>query len=217
VVEPQALLLDEPLAALDVPIRGTILDDLRRWSEARPIPIVYVTHSRDEVYALARRVLVLEQGRVIADGTPQQVLDAPMREWTALAAGFENLFDATVLAQHSAEGTMTCRLAETEITLEAPLTRSGEGERLRIGIRAGDVLLASVRPEGLSARNILPSRVLKVETRGAMANVRLDCGLAIEAHVTPAAVAKLGLVAGREVWVVVKTHSCHLFWADDRR
>jgi len=126
VVEPQALLLDEPLAALDVPIRGTILADLRRWSEARPIPIVYVTHSRDEVYALARRVLVLEQGRVIADGTPQQVLDAPMREWTALAAGFENLFDATVVAQHSAEGTMTCRLAATEITLEAPLTRSGE-------------------------------------------------------------------------------------------
>jgi molybdate transport system ATP-binding protein len=217
VVEPEALLLDEPLAALDIPTRGLILDDLRRWSAARPMPMIYVTHSRDEVFALAQRVIVLEQGRVVADGTPQQVLDAPAREWTALAAGFENLFDAEVLELHESDGTMTCRLAKTEVTLEAPLGRAQQGERLRIGIRAGDVLLASVRPEGLSARNILPANVLEVEMRGAMAVVRLDCGAPLEAHVTSASSERMGLAHGREVWLVIKTHSCHLFKGEDGR
>ena len=214
VLEPEALLLDEPLAALDIPTRGLILDDLRHWSSARPIPIVYVTHSRDEVFALAHRVLVFDKGSVVADGTPQQVLDAPAREWTALAAGFENLFDVVVSAQHQAEGTMTCRVGGTETTLEAPLTRARVGERLRLGVRAGDILLASCKPVGLSARNVLPARVLKIETRGAMAHVYVDCGVALEAHLTPAACQNLELAAGREVWVVIKTHSCHLFQPD---
>lgn len=214
VLEPEALLLDEPLAALDIPTRGLILDDLRHWSSARPIPIVYVTHSSDEVFALAHRVLVFEQGRIVADGTPQQVLDAPAREWTALAAGFENLFDAVVSAQHEAEGTMTCRIGETDTTLEAPLTRARVGERLRIGVRAGDIMLASRKPEGLSARNVLLARVLRIETRGAMAHVYVDCGVALEAHLTPAACRNLDLAVGREVWIVIKTHSCHLFQPD---
>jgi molybdate transport system ATP-binding protein len=214
VLEPEALLLDEPLAALDIPTRGLILDDLRHWSSARPIPILYVTHSRDEVFALAHRVLVFEKGTVIAEGTPQQVLDAPAREWTALAAGFENLFDVVVSAQHQAEGTMTCRIGGTETTLEAPVTRARVGERLRIGVRAGDILLASCKPVGLSARNVLQARVLKIENRGATAHVYVDCGVALEAHLTPAACQNLELTAGREVWAVIKTHSCHLFQPD---
>jgi molybdate transport system ATP-binding protein len=215
VVEPEALLLDEPLAALDVPTRGLILDDLRRWSATRAMPIVYVTHSRDEVFALAQRVIVLERGRVIADGTPQQVLDAPAREWTALAAGFENVFDAEVVELHASGGTMTCRLSDDTtrraVMLEAPLGKARVGERLRIGVRAGDVLLASSNPQGLSARNVLPARVVDVEMRGAMGIVRLDCGVVIEAHVTAASCERMRLVTGRELWIVIKTHSCHLF------
>jgi molybdate transport system ATP-binding protein len=211
VMDPEALLLDEPLAALDVPTRALILDDLRRWSMARPLPILYVTHSRDEVFALAQRVIVLEHGRVIADGTPQQVLDAPAREWTALAAGFENVFDAEVIALHEPEGTMTCRLAASEVAIEAPLARASVGERIRIGVRAGDVLLATERPRGLSARNILAARVVDVQGRGPMASVRVDCGIEVETHVTRAACRSLGLEAGLELWIVLKTHSCHLF------
>ena len=77
VTEPSLLLLDEPLSALDHAIQSRIMDDLRRWNEARRIPMLYVTHSHREVFTLGERAIVLDQGRVIASGTPHEVLDHP--------------------------------------------------------------------------------------------------------------------------------------------
>ena len=75
VTDPCVLLLDEPLAALDARTKLKIIDDLRVWNEAHRIPILYVTHSREEVFALGDRVLMLEAGKIIADGTPADVVD----------------------------------------------------------------------------------------------------------------------------------------------
>ncbi len=74
VTEPHLLLLDEPLTALDARTKRKILDDLLAWNAARRIPILYVTHSRAEALALADRVLVMEQGSVVAGGAPAEVL-----------------------------------------------------------------------------------------------------------------------------------------------
>src|SRR5436305_10926859 len=110
VTDPCILLLDEPLAALDPATKAKILDDLRRWNQVHRIPILYVTHSREEVLALGERVLVLEEGRIIARGTPHEVMRAPVQETVAQLAGFENIFDATVYLVHEDRGTLTCRL-----------------------------------------------------------------------------------------------------------
>jgi molybdate transport system ATP-binding protein len=214
VTEPCVLLLDEPLAALDAPTKAKIIDDLRRWNQANRIPILYVTHSREEVMALGERVLVMEQGRIIAHGSPHEVLRAPLHETVAQLAGFENIFDATVWLVHEERGTMTCRLPGiregTFVLLETPLIRADQGSHLRVGIRAGDILLAIAKPEGLSARNVIPGRLLSLERRDMMISLRVDCGVEMEVHVTLAAAHALGLAEGREVWLVVKTYSCHL-------
>src|ERR1700679_1274713 len=68
VTDPCVLLLDEPMAALDAATKSKIIDDLRAWNAAHDIPILYVTHNREEVFALGDRVLVLENGRIIPDG-----------------------------------------------------------------------------------------------------------------------------------------------------
>src|SRR5206468_6826931 len=68
VTDPSMLLLDEPLAALDLPVRMKIADDLRRYIHNLPVPVLYVTHSRDEVFSLGERMLVLERGKIIARG-----------------------------------------------------------------------------------------------------------------------------------------------------
>ena len=208
VTEPCLLLLDEPLAALDAVTKSKIVDDLRQWNAVHQIPILYVTHNREEVFALGERVLVLEAGRVIAEGTPQEVLNAPRQETVAQLAGFENIFDATVSGVHPERGTMTCHVGEVE--LETPLARAETGTRLRVGIRAGDILLATLRPEGLSARNILPGRIVSLTQRDVMVVAQVDCGITMEVHLTLAARDALHLQAQREVWLVVKTHSCHL-------
>jgi molybdate transport system ATP-binding protein len=213
VTDPCVLLLDEPLAALDGPTKSKILDDLRSWNQAHQIPILYVTHSREEVFALGERVLVLENGRLISQGTPHEVMTAPYRETVAQLAGFENIFGATVTAAHEDRGTMACQIAGSAVELETPLVRAKTGQNLRIGIRAGDILLATAKPVGLSARNILPGRILALKQHDVIVRARVDCGVAIEVHLTLAARDSLQLAAGGQVWLIVKTHSCHLMSA----
>ena len=214
VTDPCVLLLDEPLAALDAATKAKILDDLRLWNQAHRIPILYVTHSREEVMALGESVLVIEHGNIIAQGTPHEVLRAPLQETVAQLAGFENIFDATVWLVHEDRGTITCRLPAdkpgTYVLLETPLIRAELGSRVRVGIRAGDILLATVKPEGLSARNVIAGRMVSVKRRDMMISARVNCGVEMAVYLTLAARDALQLGAGREVWLVIKTHSCHL-------
>jgi molybdate transport system ATP-binding protein len=209
VTNPRVLLLDEPLAALDAATKSKIIEDLREWNNAHQIPIVYVTHSREEVFALGERALILENGKITAQGTPHEVLSAPRRETVAQLAGFENILDATVLTLNEDRGTMTCQIGPA-ILLETPLVRAAIGETLRVGIRAGDILISTILPMGLSARNILPGDVVSVERRDMIVAAKVNCGVEMEAHLTLAARDSLALEPGREVWLVVKTHSCHL-------
>jgi molybdate transport system ATP-binding protein len=217
VTDPRVLLLDEPLAALDLPTKSLIVDDLRAWNERHRVPILYVTHSRDEVFALGERVLVMERGRIIAEGTPHQVMTAPRMETVAQLAGFENIFDAVIEAVHADRGTLTCRLASKgncAVVLETPLVRAAPGGTLRIGIRAGDILLAIGEPNEISARNVFPGKILSLERRDVIILARVqstaDLDLEIFVQLTLAARDSLNLTEGREVWLIIKTHSCHL-------
>jgi len=209
VTDPCALLLDEPLSALDAATKKSIMDDLRAWNDLHHIPILYVTHSREELFALGERVIALEQGKVAAEGDPHQVLSAPRQEALAQLAGFENIFDATVAAIHEESGTMTCHVGATT-DLEVPLGHAAAGDAVRIAIRAGDILLAISAPQGISARNCLPGRIVSLTRRDYLVVAQVDCGAVFEVHLTPAAGDSLGLKPGSEVWLVIKTHSCHL-------
>jgi len=216
VTDPAVLLLDEPLAALDAATKAKIVDDLRAWNEAHRIPILYVTHSHDEVFALGERVIVLDAGRISAQGTPHEVVAAPLQETVAQLIGFENIFDAVVEAVHPERGTMMCRITSgaaghaDSLLLETPLVRGGAGSELRVGIRAGDILLATSPPLGLSARNVIPGRITSLEQRDVIVSARVKCRVEMEVHLTLAARDALQLSPGQEVWLVIKTHSCHL-------
>jgi molybdate transport system ATP-binding protein len=208
---PQALLLDEPLSGLDAELKTSIVEDLRFWNQTQRIPILYVTHSRDEVDALAERVIAIEHGRVIGQGHPREVLDAPRRSRLAQAAGFENLLDATVVSLRAGDGVMSVRLADTAAEIEVPLSYAALDDRVRIAIRAGDIMLATQYPSGLSARNVLTGQIESMEQRGTLVAVRVNCNrAALMSHVTPGALRSLELSTGKTVWVVLKTHSCHL-------
>ncbi len=212
VTKPDVLLLDEPLAALDARTKSQIIGDLREWNRNHGIPILYVTHSRDEVFALGEQVIILDGGRIVAQGTPHDVMLAPMQETVAQLAGFENVFDAEVQAVRPERGTMTCRIAGEggAVFLETPLVHGGTGSTLRIGIRAGDILLATSAPVGLSARNVIPGRIESLEQRDVIVSAQVRCRVMMDVHLTLAARDSLQLEPGKEVWLVIKTHSCHL-------
>lgn len=210
VTDPCILLLDEPMTALDAATKSNIIDDLRAWNTAHAIPILYVTHNREEVFALGDRVLVLENGRFVADGTPHAVMAAPRQESLAQLIGFENILHATMIVSNENRGTMTCRVANSNVELETPLMRAQAGTPLLVGVRAGDILLATVHPTGLSARNIIAGRIISLAQRDVIVAAKVDCGVELEVHLTLAARDSLRLQPGVEVWLIVKTHSCHL-------
>jgi molybdate transport system ATP-binding protein len=210
VTQPRVLLLDEPLTGLDQPLKATIIDDLRAWNTARRIPILYVTHSREEVDALGERVIAMDHGRVVSEGTPMEVLEAPRRIRLAQSAGFENLLCGRVVDLREADGVMRVQLDKSTCEIEVPLGYATAGECARIAIRAGDILLATVKPENLSARNVLEGHITAMELRGTLMQARVNCGVEFIVHLTPGATKALELSPGRRVWLVLKTHSCHL-------
>ncbi|HJX95413.1 MAG TPA: ABC transporter ATP-binding protein [Candidatus Acidoferrum sp.] len=210
VTQPRVLLLDEPLTGLDAELKAAIVDDLRAWNAARRIPILYVTHTREEVDALGERVIAMDHGRVISTGTPVEVLEAPRHKRLAQAAGFENLLGGTVVDLREADGVMRVRLSESRCEIEVPLGYAAAGDRVRVAIRAGDILLATSQPHDLSARNLIEGKIVAMEPRGTLVRARVDCGVNFIVHLTPGAVRTLELAEGRHVWLVLKTHSCHL-------
>jgi molybdate transport system ATP-binding protein len=210
VTDPTILLLDEPLAALDAITKSAIVEDLRAWNSAHRIPIIYVTHSLEEAFAIGESVVVLEAGKIIARGNPRDVLDAPRQEIVAQLAGFENLFDATVTAVHEDVGTMQCALSGSALELEVPLTNAAPGATLRVAIRAGDIMIATSRPHEISARNVFPGTIANVRIEGHRAIVAVAAGRTFEVRLTLGSNEDLRLQPGAQVWLVIKTYSCHL-------
>jgi molybdate transport system ATP-binding protein len=210
VTRPRVLLLDEPLTGLDASLRRAILEDLREWNATNRIPILYVTHNREEVDAIGEHVLTLANGRVQDSGAPRAVLDAPRSVELAQAAGFENVLLATVAEHRAADGVMRVSLENDACQIEIPLGEAEPGSEVRVAIRAGDILLATEAPHFLSARNILPGTIESIETRGVLVTVHVRAGASFVVHVTPGAVRSLELAPGQLIWLVIKTHSCHL-------
>jgi molybdate transport system ATP-binding protein len=206
--DPEILLLDEPLSALDHATQSRIIEDLLRWNEARRIPVLYVTHSQREVFALGRRVLLLEAGRIVADGPPQEVMNAPAHERHAELIGYENVLDGVIATLRPEAGVMAVSLAGGAAQLETPLVDGRVGDAVLVAVRAGDILLAAHRPSGLSARNVVRATIESLRRTGAFVAVFASCGAVLEAHVTQSACQELGLREGGEVWLVIKTHSC---------
>ena len=210
VTNPRALLLDEPLSGLDAELKNSIIADLRAWNSSHRIPILYVTHDRGEVDALGENVIAMDQGKIVRHGIPHEVLNAPRKERIALASGFENILDGIVKEVRLDDGVMRVALGGSSATIEVPLGRAQSGDSVRVAIRAGDILLALEKPSGLSARNILQGAVQSIEQRSATMVCRVLAGVPFEVHLTISASRALHLRPGVEIWIVLKTYSCHV-------
>jgi molybdate transport system ATP-binding protein len=204
--QPSLLFMDEPLSALDTSRRAEILPYLARLKARFALPIVYVTHSLAEVVRLADQLVVLDAGRVAAQGPLADVLsrgDLPLLSGRADAAATAD----GVVAEHFGERGLS-RIRIGEVDLFAPRLHQPLGDAVRIVVLARDVLLARVRPEAISARNILPGRVAGLAARpdgSVMVRVTLDGGPALLAAITADAVQSLKLATGEPVWAVLKS------------
>lgn len=203
--QPQLLLMDEPLAALDEARKLEILPYFERLRDETEIPILYVSHAPAEVARLATTIVLFEAGRVIASGPAAEVLSDPD---TAVRFGVRDagaIVNARV-AQHEADG--LTRLTVGDGLVYLPQLDLSPGAGLRLRIMARDVMIALERPQNVSALNMLPAIVTDLREVGGGVLVRLDCGgNALLAHVTGRSARQLALAPGLRVHAVVKTVS----------
>jgi molybdate transport system ATP-binding protein len=209
---PELLLLDEPLAALDVARRAEVLPFLARVRQVFAVPMLYVTHSLDEVDRLADALVLMERGRVLAAGPVEELslrTDLPLAARRDAGA----VLACTVLAHDPARGLSRLGFAGGELIV--PQQRLGTGERLRVRVRARDVSVATAAPRDISIHNVLGavvSAVLPGAPHEAMLRLQVG-GSELLARVTADTVGRLALAPGREVWALVKSVSL----GDDRR
>jgi len=197
---PDMLLLDEPLVALDQPRRDEILPYLEKLARETKLPMLYVSHQLDEVARLADEIVVLENGRVTAQGPVFDMLTD-----VGAIAGVPPLgavFEATVV-EHQSDG--LTRLNFVGGVLFVPHLRQAVGVKVRVRLRAEDIMLALTEPTGISANNVLACTVTDIRMLGDHADVQLLCGaIKLVSRITEASRARLKLERGLKLYGVVK-------------
>jgi len=200
---PRVLLLDEPLASLDLELRARALRHLLRLRDELRLAILYVTHDPDEALLVGERVVVLDAGRVVATGPPREVLWSRAVLPLAERLGIENTYDARVVESSSAGSVVeSARGLRLALPFALPV-----GEAICVGLRAEDVLLSADPPGRVSARNVIPARVDRCETHGPDALVHLDAHEPLVAKITTGAATSLGLAPGARVFAVIKAQA----------
>lgn len=210
---PRLLLLDEPLSSLDLPLRRRLLPLLRRVRTELTVPMILISHDPIEVQALCDQVVVLNQGEVIAHGSPREVLSDPRVFAMAEGGGYENILPGHVVERDG--GTLDVDLGGGVVLHTEP-----PGGRLEIsstqdillGMRADDILIATRRPQGLSARNILEARIEGLQPAEGLITVLLARDIPpVVVQVTRETPGELGLSAGQEIFLVIKATACRVY------
>ncbi len=202
---PRLLLMDEPVNALDIGRKREILAYIERIPRLFGLPIVYVTHSVDEVARLADTVALMRAGELVAQGPVADVL-GDTDHWSLtgrLDAG--SVLDAQVVAH--AEGMSTVTVGAQHLKL--PRIDAEPGTSVRLRIKARDVAIATAEPRGLSIRNVLAMRIARIDADETVhAELSLTAGgCALRARITQDALRELELTEGRDVYALIKSVS----------
>ncbi|MDN7025596.1 ABC transporter ATP-binding protein [Methanoculleus sp. FWC-SCC1] len=208
-VKPDILLLDEPLSALDPVTREKFMQDLARLHRERHLTVVQVSHERSEARRLGTRMAVIIDGRLVAEDRVATVLNAPKRPDVARFVGIENVLEGCVV--ENAGGLAVVDVAG--LRFEA-VTGAAPGERVSLCIRGQDVGIALSENPASSSRNALSGTVAGLVGNGPLVDVRVDCGVAINALLTERSVEELGIRPGSGVVVLIKASAIHVIAGD---
>jgi molybdate transport system ATP-binding protein len=202
---PRLLLLDEPLSALDAPLREQLRRELRRLLAQFDIPVVLVTHDRVEAIALADHVVIMDDGAVRQSGPVDEVFSHPADLTVAQIVGVETVHRARVVEVN--DGLATVTIGDATLVAVAPENACDEAY---VCIRAEDVILQRGAGGPSSVRNRLKGRITSIVPEGPLLRVVLNCGFELTALITRPAGEELGLRAGEEVTASVKAFAVHL-------
>jgi len=209
VLEPDVLLLDEPTASLDVTVRRRFREELGLVMRQRAGSVVLITHDPSDAFDLADRVAVMEEGRIVQVGTPEELTTEPATAFVAAFTGAELLLDGVV--ERVGEGTLDVTTGGATLVARCPEGRLSPGDRVHVRYRPEDVVLTRSEDPDTSARNCLRLTVRSVTPAGGLVRVRLDGPVTLAALITRGSAERLGVAPGAEVSALIKTTALNVY------
>ncbi|MHA1860335.1 MAG: ABC transporter ATP-binding protein [Candidatus Asgardarchaeia archaeon] len=202
-IKPKILLLDEPLSSLDLKVRESLREELRKIHDKYVKNTIHVTHDQLEAYILADRVGIIKDGKLIEIGPPDKIFRSPSNEFTAEFLGFENLFKGFVKREEDG-------LFFIDVNgIEFITTKGGHG-KVTIAFRPEDVTVMRKFAK-TSARNVFSGKIVDTLDEGSLVKLKVDIGIPVTATVTKSSFFELGLKVGCEVNVSIKASAISVF------
>ena len=203
---PWLILLDEPLAALDLPLRDPMRRELRQFLRSIDVPSVVVTHDRVDALTLGDRMAVLSGGSIRQVGPVAEVFSRPIDLAVAASVGVETVVPGEIVG--SVDSLATVRIGAAQLSVAQPSALLAK--TVFACIRAEDVTLDTSLRGQMSARNQLAGRVTAMQPEGGVVRVTVDCGFLLSALITRPACDELRLAEGSVVTAVIKATAVHL-------
>lgn len=211
VSNPKVLLLDEPLSALDLNTKDRIIKMLGKIKEERKTTIIHVTHDQFEAVSLADRIAVMNNGRILQVGTPDQVFRQPNSEFVANFVGVENLFKG------SAEIDPLTGLSKVKINFDqnsddflTVLSTTRKTGNVLVSIRPEDILISTTKIDS-SARNMYKGKIVSIIDQGIITKVVVDVGIPFVTIITKRSFEDLALAKGMTIYITFKATVVHIF------
>jgi len=205
-IQPEILFLDEPFASLDPPTRESLMEDLEKILRQTNTTTIFATHDRMEALRLSDRIAVMNQGRILQIGPPDEVMNQPGDEFIASFVGVETILAGRVVRK--GRGTFIAAIDGKEVEAVGEVEI---GEPVVFCIRPENVTLAvPPYPEATSARNVFPAMITKIVPLGLYYKINLDCGFPLVAYVTGHSLENLSLQEGQVVSASFKATAIHV-------
>jgi len=204
VTDPEVLLLDEPLSALDPRTQESARELLLAIHKKKKLTVLHITHDQTEARIMADRIAIIMDGKLRQVGTPEEIFEKPVDSQVASFVGFENMLNGRVI---SAEGGLL-RIEAGKIIIEA----SGDievGSQVHAFLRPENIVLSKTSAQS-SVRNSIQGRVTEVWVLGALIRVKVDCGIFLNTLITRQSAEEMGILPGIPVYVQFKASSVHV-------
>lgn len=202
VVEPELLLLDEPLSALDPNLRKSLMGELKILHEKFRTTTIHVTHDREEAIVLGDRMAVMNEGKILQTAPPEDVFRKPRSSFVAEFVGVENLFKGISRKEGD--------VATVDVGNLSIRTTSSKIGRVNVSIRPEDIIIAKERTIS-SARNVFPGEVVQITDKGTIIELRIDAGLPFSVFVTRFSYEDMDIRVGSEVFILFKASAVNVF------
>jgi molybdate transport system ATP-binding protein len=205
---PDLLLLDEPLGSLHTSIKANIIRYLEYIYNELQIPMIYVSHSLSEVLKISNYTMVMSEGTQLFFSQTKNLLSHPELSRMINPGTIQNILEATIIEHRPADGITMVKVGTTVLAI--PYSQEPTGEVISISISASDIILASEKPQNISARNILSAKIEKIDPAGSNILIQTNSDPSLKIEITFDALNEMNLFVGVEIYLVIKSNSIAL-------